>query len=165
MKKALAIILCVVAVCFASCNKEPEEKPNQRFIGNYQGNVTIDFTISALGQVLPMEPVETPMAMNITAGSNDNEIVAICTIQEEARTLNGTVNGDAVDFSPIDINENIEGSQVNITIDLDGNKVNENTLNISGSLSGDGNYNADGLSIPVTMTGTASGVLNKLIAE
>ncbi len=164
MKKALAIILCVVAVCFASCNKE---KPNQKFVGNYQGDVTANFTITALGQVLPMDPVEMPMTMNITAGTNDDEIVAICTIQEETRTLNGTVNGDAVDFSPLVINEDIEGSQVNITIDLDGNKVNENTLNVGGSISGDGNIITDDIPmpIPVTMTGTASGVLNKLVAE
>ena len=165
MKKALAIILCAVAVCFASCNKEPEEKPNQRFVGNYSGDVTANFNISALGQAVPMEPVEMPMTMSITAGSNDNEIVAICTIQEEARTLTGTVNGDAVDFSPLVINENIEGSQVNITIDLDGNKVSENTLNVAGNMSGEGTLLVEGYPIPVTMTGTASGVLNKLVAE
>lgn len=169
MKKALAIILCIVAVCFASCNKE---KPNQKFIGNYQGKVTGNITIK--GQIPGMEPQEMPfdslemdLAMSITAGNKDDKVVANCTIMEETHTLNGTVNGDAVDFDPLTISRDIEGSHANITIDLSGNKVNESTLNIAGNITGDGTAVIDliPIPIPVTFNGTINGTLNKLLAE
>ena len=126
MKKALAIILCVVAVCFASCNKE---KPNQKFIGSYQGNSIVDLTISALGQTLPFDSITANVAMEINAGSADDKVVANFTIENETRTLNGTVNNDEISFEPLTVKENIEGSQIDITINLNGNKVNNNTTN------------------------------------
>ena len=169
MKKALAIILCVVAVCFASCNKE---KPNQKFIGSYQGKVTGNITIK--GQIPGMEPQEMPfdslemdLAMSITAGNKDDKVVANCTIMEETHTLNGTVNGDAVDFDPLSISRDIDSSHANITIDLNGNKVNESTLNIAGNITGDGTAVIDliPIPIPITFNGTINGTLNKLLAE
>ena len=169
MKKALAIILCVVAVCFASCNKE---KPNQKFIGSYQGKVTGNITIK--GQIPGMEPQEMPfdslemdLAMSITAGNKDDKVVASCTFMEENHTLNGTVNGDAVDFDPLTISRDIDSSHANITIDLSGNKVNESTLNIAGNITGDGTAVIDliPIPIPVTFNGTINGALNKLLAE
>ena len=169
MKKALAIILCIVAVCFASCNKE---KPNQKFIGNYQGKVTGNITIK--GQIPGMEPQEMPfdslemdLAMSITAGNKDDKVVANCTIMEENHTLNGTVNGDAVDFDPLTISRDIDNSHANITIDLSGNKVNESTLNIAGNITGDGTAVIEliPIPIPVTLNGTINGTLNKLLAE
>ena len=179
MKKALAIILCVVAVCFASCNKEPEEKPNQKFIGSYQGKVTGNITVK--GQVPGMEPMEMPfdslemdLIMSITAGNKDDKVVASCTIieenlnfQEETQILNGTVNGDAVDFDPLTINRDIDSSHANITIDLSGNKVNGITLNIAGNITGDGTAVIDliPIPIPITFNGTINGTLNKLLAE
>ena len=163
MKKALAIALCVLAVCFASCNKE---KPNQQFVGNYHGNVTANLTIAALNTTMPMEPTDMEMTMNITAGAKDDEIVAVCTIQEETRTLNGIVSGNDVDFDPLIINENVEGSQINITIDLNGTLAGT-VLNVNGTITGSGTIIYDDFStpIPVTLTGTASGALNKLVAE
>ena len=167
MKKALAIILCVVAVCFASCNKE---KPNQKFIGSYQGKMTGNITIK--GQIPGMDPMEMPfdslemdLIMSITAGNKDDKVVANCTIMEENHTLNGTVNGDAVDFDPLTISKDIEGSHANITIDLSGNKVNENTLNIAGNITGDGTAVIEliPIPIPVTFNGTISGALNKIL--
>lgn len=169
MKKALAIILCIVAVCFASCNKE---KPNQKFIGSYQGKMTGNITIK--GQIPGMDPMEMPfdslemdLIMSITAGNKDDKVVANCTIMEENHTLNGTVNGDAVDFDPLTISRDIDGSHVNITIDLSGNKVNETTLNIAGNITGDGTAVIDliPIPIPITFNGTINGTLNKLLAE
>ena len=169
MKKVLAIILCVVAVCFASCNKE---KPNQKFIGSYQGKVTGNITVK--GQVPGMEPMEMPfdslemdLIMSITAGNKDDKVVANCTFMEETHTLNGTVNGDAVDFDPLTISRDIDSSHANITIDLSGNKVNETTLNIAGNITGDGTAVIEfvPIPIPVTFNGTINGALNKLLAE
>ena len=164
MKKALAIILCVAAVCFASCNKE---KPNQKFIGSYQGNSIVDLTISALGQTLPFDSITANVAMEITAGSADDKIVANFTVENETRTLNGTVNNDEISFEPLTVKENIEGSQIDITINLNGNKVNNNTLNLNGNITGSGTIIIEDFPtpIPATITGTINGTLNKLLAE
>ena len=164
MKKALAIILCVAAVCFASCNKE---KPNQKFIGSYQGNSIVDLTISALGQTLPFDSITANVAMEITAGSADDKIVANFTVENETRTLNGTVNNDEISFEPLTVKENIEGSQIDITINLNGNKVNNNTLNLNGNITGSGTIVIEDFPtpIPATITGTINGTLNKLLAE
>ena len=121
MKKALAIILCVVAVCFASCNKE---KPNQKFIGSYQGNSIVNLTISALGQTLPFDSITANVAMEITAGSADDKIVANFTVENETRTLNGTVNNDEISFEPLTVKENIEGKPLlNLCQLLDGGLI------------------------------------------
>ena len=164
MKKSLAIILCVVAVCFASCNKE---KPNQKFIGSYQGNSIVDLTISAFGQTLPFDSITANVAMEITAGSTDDKVVANFTIENKTRTLNGTVNNDEISFEPLTVKENIEGSQIDITINLNGNKVNSNTLNLSGNITGNGTIVLEDfpMPIPATITGTINGNLNKLLAE
>lgn len=164
MKKALAIILCVVAVCFASCNKE---KPNQKFIGSYQGNSIVDLTISAFGQTLPFDSITANVAMEITAGSADDKIIANFTVENETRTLNGTVNNDEISFEPLTVKENIEGSQIDITINLNGNKVNNNTLNLNGNITGSGTIIIEDFTtpIPATITGTINGTLNKLLAE
>ena len=161
MKKALAIILCVVAVCFASCNKE---KPNQKFIGNYNGDVTAEYKLSALGYDLDGDPLETNLTMVISAGQKDDQVVAICTIEDESRTVNGTVTDNFVDFDPLVINEDIEGSQVNITVDLNGT-LNDNVMNVTGTLAGSGTiiYEEFPTPIPFTMTGTVNGALNKLV--
>lgn len=167
MKKALAIILCVVAVCFASCNKEPEEKPNQKFIGSYQGNSIVDLTISAFGQTLPFDSIPANVAMEINAGSADDKVVANFTIENETRTLNGTVSNDEISFEPLTVKENIEGSQIDITINLNGNKVNNNTLNLNGNITGSGTIVIEDFPTPIsaTITGTINGTLNKLLAE
>ena len=164
MKKALAIILCIVAVCFASCNKE---KPNQKFIGSYQGNSIVDLTISALGQTLPFDSITANVAMEITAGSTDDKVVANFTIENKTRTLNGTVNNNEISFEPLTVKENIEGSQIDITINLNGNKVNSNTLNLSGNITGNGTIVLEDfpMPIPATISGTINGTLNKLLAE
>ena len=172
MKKALAIILCIVAVCFASCNKE---KPNQKFIGSYQGKVTGNITIKGMEPIeMHFDSLEMDLALSITAGNKDDKVVASITIMKEnlnllegTQTLNGTVNGDAVDFDPLTISRDIEGSHANITIDLNGNKVNGNTLNIAGNITGDGTAVIDliPIPIPITFNGTINGTLNKLLAE
>ena len=164
MKKALAIVMCIVAVCFASCNKE---KPNQKFIGSYQGNSIVDLTISALGQTLPFDSITANVAMEITAGSTDDKVIANFTIENKTRTLNGTVNNNEISFEPLTVKENIEGSQIDITINLNGNKVNSNTLNLSGNITGNGTIVLEDfpMPIPATISGTINGTLNKLLAE
>lgn len=157
MKKALAIVLCVLAVCFASCNKE---KPNQKFVGNYNGEMIADITISALGQSMPIDSVAMPLNMEITAGNKNDEVVAICTIEEEECTFNGIVNGDNVDFDKTTISKEVEGSLVDLTIDLNGTLAGA-ILNVNASLEGSGNVVMEGYQIPVTLTGKAYGALNK----
>lgn len=161
MKKTLAIVLCILAVCFASCNKE---KPNQKFIGAYNGNMTTDIIGTAMNQSIPL-PVDTvEVAMTINAGEKDTEVVANCTIQEETRTLKGTVNESTVDFEPLTISYNVEGSSASITIDLNGT-LNGTALNVTGAISGNGTFVYENFPILFTLSGTTNGILNKLLLE
>ena len=161
MKKALAIVLCVLAVCFASCNKE-KEKPNQKFVGCYNGNICINATISAEGQLMPIDSIEAALSMDIQAGEKDNEITAICRFEEEERTLNGTVTENNVDFEPITIYENQDGIEVRGDIHLKG-VLNGTMLDINGDVTGSGNITIELLPapIPVTLSGTITGTLNQ----
>lgn len=161
MKKALAIILCIVAVCFASCNKE---NANQKFIGNYSGNMTAILTLSAIGQQMNTDPIEVPTELQISAGNSGDKVVALFTIEEETRTLTGTANDNVVDFDPLVIDAVVEGLEVSMTIDLDG-ILDGTSLNVTGNINGSGTIVDEQLPMPMpfTASGTANGILNKVV--
>ena len=102
MKKTLIIALCCISVIFAACNKE---KPNEKFIGAYQGQGTISGMISmtVLGQLFQEEiPSETmPMSINIAAGQTDNEVVL--TYHNDDPDMNLVLAGTAVSEGEIEI--------------------------------------------------------------
>lgn len=169
MKRTLLALVCVLAL-FASCNKE---KPNEKFIGNYEAdNMELKATISTTatlpggienmfnGQELPVSFDDVDLI--VTAGSKKNEVTAVMTIEDDSYTFNGTCSGDVIDFEQTTIHilasdVAVVGSNFDITAVIDASaKLNsEGQLLYSGTFTGTGNITAPnlvpGLTVPITM--------------
>lgn len=164
MKKALAIVMCIVAVCFASCNKE---KSKQKFIGNYRGelNGSVVMTIPVIGEI-PFDSLTMDLSMEISAGNADNKVVAKCPLNDEVYTINGTTKNNVVSFEPLVIKRSEEGAEANVSIDLTGT-LDGNKLNVNGKISGQGTAVDEMFPTPVnvTISGILTGTLNKVAAQ
>jgi len=168
MKKSLIIALCCITVLFTACKKE---KPYEKFIGDYYGSAMLNGTlsISAAGMSLNRDIEQTfPMGITLSAGTADNILVMTYTPEgeDEIYTVNGTINEDQVTFEPVLVNENIEGVDVNLTLNLSGSIAN-NIFALTGNFSGNGNISLleQPIPLPFTVTGTVSGNLNKTVTE
>jgi hypothetical protein len=168
MKKTLIIAMCCITVLFASCKKE---KPYEKFIGSYEGDALLKGTVSvSMGGTSLNKDLENPvpMVVSLTAGDADNKLVMTYTPedQDETYTVIGTITDDQVAFDPVQIEQEIEGSTVKLTIDMDG--VLAGTIFVlNGTFTGNGNITILDLPTPVpfTASGTISANLNKLIEE
>ena len=167
MKKYAIIAMCCISVLFASCNKE---NPNEKFVGDWYGTgvATGTMTMSVMGQefVQDFDNIEIPMSINLAAGEAKNEVILTYTSEEmqETYTAKGIVNDYDVDFDPIDLNMNVQGTTVTATLDLMGTlSSNKDILSINGTVSGQGNYAVEGspLPIPYTASGTVAATLNR----
>jgi hypothetical protein len=167
MKKALLVIMCCVALVFCSCNKE---EANEKFVGTFSGKTTATATV-IFPQLSMSETMDEEfyLTMVIAAGEESDQVIATCSFEDEAFTLNGTVDGDNVDFETIstNINESVDGMsiQVSTSIDLNGTLI-SNGLSLNGTIEGDGSVSTpvSGVSIssPITIEGTIAGNLAKL---
>ena len=165
MKKTLIIALCCISVIFAACNKE---KPNEKFIGAYQGQGTISGMISmtVLGQLFQEEiPSETmPMSINIAAGQTDNEVVL--TYHNDDPDMNlvftGTVTDNKVTFNPLTVSQTVDGGSITGTIDMAGtlNEA-EGKLQIDGTFDANGTIADGGFNQPYSLNGTITANLTK----
>lgn len=167
MKKFTIIAMCCISVLFAACNKE---KPNEKFIGDWYGTGVAKGTITmnAMGQELVQEfdNIAIPMSINLAAGEAKNEVILTYISEEtqETYTTKGIVEDYDVDFEPIDLNMNVEGTTVTATLDLMGAlSSNKEVLSIDGTLSGQGNYAMEGypMTIPYKAEGTVTATLNR----
>lgn len=168
MKKSLIIAMCCITVLFAACKKE---KPYEKFIGNYNGSALVKGTLSigSGGTSLTQDIEQTfPMLISLSAGDADNKLVLTYAPegQEETFTATGTITDDKVVFDPIHIIYEIEGSPVDLTINMNG-ALAGSIFAMDGTFNGSGNLNIAGQPIPIpfTVTGTVNANLNKLLTE
>ena len=135
MKKLLVIALCCIAVAFTSCKKE---KANQRFIGTYEGTITMNATFDA---TLGLDPItqEEKTLLNIVAGENDNEIVATLSAPNstipaipDSYELKGTCDGNKLTFNEITIDAQYEQLPVKLTFNSEAT-LQGTTLQIAGN--------------------------------
>lgn len=168
MKKSLIIAMCCITVLFAACKKE---KPYEKFIGSYNGSALVSGTISiGSGGTSLNQDIEQaiPMAIGLSAGDADNRLVLTYTPdgQEETFTATGTITDEKVVFDPIQIEQEIEGTLVDVTLNLNG-ALNGNIFALNGTFNGSGNIiiMEQPLPFPFSVTGTISANLNKLLTE
>lgn len=166
MKRGIIIVLCCISVLFAACNKQ---KPNEKFVGDYAGdgfvNGTVSFTIGP-GQTVNQDisDVSIPMSINLAAGEAKNEIILtyINDEIEEVYTTKGIVNDYDVDFEPITIKQVIEGTSIDLVLDMEGSLNDQETiLSLSGTVKGSGSMGEEGVSIPFNVDGTMTAELTK----
>lgn len=138
------------------------EKPNAKFVGHYEGDILITGTVNA--DISNMEPVNEiledqplPALVDIVAGDNMNEVVATITINEQANTVKGTVDGNKVVFEAINDTFTYNYLYMNYTVAVPFNM----NYSISGTLNGDqlgleGECNGEGVINMFIITGTAT---------
>ena len=162
MKRIALIALCCTML-LASCKKE---KPYERFVGEYAGQVLINgaMTISSLNFTQNFENQPLDLEFTLTKGSADDQVILTYTPEGQSQTFTttGTIDKDRVDFAPVYIDQDIEASNVKSTIDLEG-ILSGNQLAMQGTVNGNGTLKTDDIIIPVvfTITGTMSGTLYK----
>lgn len=156
-----------------SFNINFNEKPNAKFVGRYEGNALATGTLHA--NINGMDPFdqdfadrETPMVLELEAGTNINEVVGTCTFDDRSVDCHGTVEGDIVTFEAINdvitFNYDMGGfsvsPQLNVTYNIKGT-LNGNQLMLDGTCSGNGDINLFIYSGTIDMDATVGGSLTK----
>ena len=146
MKKTLLIALCSLAVLFAACKPEPEPEPIDyapNYVGDYLGQYTLTITSmnnqTQTGMSFPLEGI----GMTITKGEEVNAITASVTVGNETYYTNGTATAEKATFETvhlvIDETHQISNPYIfNLDLLMEGTKAVSDTLNITGSFSGNG---------------------------
>ena len=147
MKKTLLIALCSLAFVFAACTKpEPDPEPvdyTPTYVGDYLGQYTLTITSmnnqTQTGMSFPIEGI----GMTITKGEEVNAITASVTVGNETHYTNGTATAEKATFETvhlvIDETHQISNPYIfNLDLLMEGTKAVSDTLNITGSFSGNG---------------------------
>ena len=150
-----------------------EEKPNAKFLGEYQGNALFSGTMEA--SVTGMDPIqqevtdiEMPTILTISEGETMNEVVVTYKINDQESTANGTVDGDKVNIVLADVpytfNYQMNGFALSPTLVLNLNLVAtlvDNQLQLEGTCNGNGEINLFVYNGTMSIDGTIGGSLTK----
>ena len=165
MRKTVFIAMFFIAALFVACNKE---KPYEKFVGAYTGTVLLEGTVNLATPVPSSVPSEVtlPLDINLQAGDADDKLKLVFSQENEDQNyvVEGTVSGNTVVFEPFVLKKDIDGSEVDITLNMDGT-LEGITLSLSGTFSGSGNKLVSTMLVPFTVDGTVTGTLDKLLAE
>ena len=151
-----------------------EEKPNAKFLGEYQGNVLFNGTMEA--SVAGMDPVqqevtdnETPVILSITEGETVDEVVVVFNVNGQESTVTGTVEGDKVIIAltdvPYSFNYQMNGFSISPTMVMNLNltaTLVDDQLMLDGTCHGDGEVNVFFATGTITINGTIGGSLTNL---
>jgi hypothetical protein len=151
-----------------------EEKPNAKFLGEYQGNVLFNGTMEA--SVAGMDPIqqevtdnETPVILSITEGETVDEVVVVFNVNGQESTVTGTVEGDKVIIAltdvPYSFNYQMNGLSISPTMVMNLNltaTLVDDQLMLDGTCHGDGEVNVFFATGTITIDGTIGGSLTNL---
>lgn len=145
MKKSLIIALCSVAVVLAACKKPVEPTPEPvNYATNYEGNYLGQFTLTITSMNNnPMSNMAFPIdniGMLIAKGTEANIVTATVTVENESHQTTGKVNEQKVDFGtiPLTIDKPDQNYWFKLDLKMEGTKTVSDTLNITGSFTGNG---------------------------
>ena len=150
-----------------------EEKPNAKFLGEYQGNALFSGTMGA--SVTGMDPIqqevtdiEMPTILTISEGETMNEVVVTYKINDQESTANGTVDGNKVNIVLADVpytfNYQMNGFTISPTLVLNLNLIATlvgDQLQLEGTCKGDGEINLFVYNGTMSIDGTIGGSLTK----
>lgn len=153
MKKLFIIAMCLVSLGLASCNKEKE---NEKFIGNYAGTISGDvvMTTPLMEEPFVLEDQGFDVSLLLTAGGQDDEVVASVDLDGEIFSVKGLCNGTHVDFDPFSQNVAVEGQDMNFLVNLKGD-LNGNNLDVAGNVKAEGSITLEDFPIPIPVVVTA----------
>lgn len=149
MKKTLIIALSCLAMLFAACHKPDEPTPvdpttvdyTANYVGNYLGQFTLNITsMNNQAQSLSF-PIDS-ISMDIAKGTETNSITATVTIENESHQTTGTATAQKADFGTIRLNidKPDQGYSFDLNLIMEGTKAENDTLNIVGTFTGNGNF-------------------------
>lgn len=148
-------------------------KPNEKFLGDYDGTVLINGTLVA--EIPGMEPVQQEFSENyqvqvyITGGENDSIVIAECHVNDRVFTATGIVEGNKIIANDLHdtfiLNYEYNGMTFSPEIDvvysltatLDGD-----VLTFEGTYKGSGDTTILIFTGTISLDGTFNGSLNKL---
>ena len=147
-----------------------EEKPYEKFVGDYEGDALFTGTMNAempgqepMGQELT--DFEMPVNLTISGGENPNEVEASWKMGEQEMTTTGTVDGDKVSFEvtnfPYTFTYTYQGAQIPVNFIMTYNIIgtlNGNQLDLEGTCQGNGSIL---FTATVEIDGTIGGSLAK----
>ena len=157
-----------------SFNINYNEKPNAKFIGNYEGNALA--TGSYKAEISGMDPIqqeftdrEVPVILGIAAGEDMNKVDATCQVGDRTMTITGTVEGNVVSFEGIDdvytINYDFNGMNIevpiNMTYTIQGT-LDDGKLMLDGTCKGNGEIHLFIYNGTLELEGTIGGSLTKV---
>lgn len=130
------------------------EKPNAKFVGQYDGSVLLNgtFNVEQNGQGSfsnEMNDYDVPVVMQLEPGATANEVIGTITINnEQPNDIQGIVNGNTVTFEAINAEFSmtvpVGGFSVSPTLNMTYNIVGtleDNILKLNGECKGDGEFN------------------------
>lgn len=177
MKKTLVLLMCCLAMAFASCHKDPQPTPqaepaNERFKGYYEGDIYLNGTATApqLAEFnmpsIPLDSMMFHLTAEITPADNDAKTNVLFTIisepENQSYATTATANGNTISFGDLTYHY-VEGpSTFDVTLTLTGN-LNGNTLTLTGPATGTGQVVIDGfpVSLDITVEANVSGDIKK----
>ena len=142
------------------------EKPNAKFVGYYEGDALFSGVVSTPmpgNEHIDFENQPFPTQVEIVAGDDINEVIATITINEQATSVKGIVDGDKVTFEAINATYNLS-YVVTIPLDMTYNiagALNDGKLDLEGDCKGSGEINTPFFAGDVTLEGTIGGSLIK----
>lgn len=155
MKKLFVIAMCLLSLGFASCHKDKDngnENTNEKFIGNYAGEIvingTIEVTIFGETQTQPLDEQKTDIELKITAGNENDEVIANFEMEGQPVNIKGKCKNNHVDFEPVSKTIDYEGQQINCTFSMKGD-LDGNTLNVNGNINATGTLTDPQIPMPV----------------
>ena len=150
MKKTLIIALCCLVAVLAACKKKPVEPTPEpepidyaaNYVGSYLGQFTLTILTMNNEAVTNMSfPVEG-IQMDIAKGEEFNTVTATVTVDNETRQTSGTATEAKVNFETVHliIDKPDQGYRFDLDLQMDGTKAKSDTLNITGSFTGNGSF-------------------------
>lgn len=171
MKKVFILMMCCIAMAFASC--KPEQEPaNQKFIGTYEGDIYINGTANSpqfadiMPEGIPLDSMGFHLTADITAGEKDDIVNVLFAIVDgdETHSYNttGSVNGNNIDFGDLSYTY-VEGpNTLTVVLTLMG-VLNNDVIVLNGPATGNGKVVLEGFSmsydptLDLTITGEVDG--------
>ena len=170
MKRTFIIALSFLAVLFVACKKPVEPTPVDyapNYVGNYLGQFTLTITSMNNNGVSNMAFPIDGIQMDVAKGTEINAITATVTVDNESHQTAGTATADKIDFGTVHlvIDETHQISnpyKFNLDLFMEGTKAMSDTLNITGTFIGDGEFSFNGVTNNLNeVSGTLSGKLVK----
>ena len=150
------------------------EKPNEKFVGHYEGEALFTGTMEAT--VSGMEPMQQEVndrpisvTVDLRAGETVNEVVGTCKTEGQEMEIKGTVDGNTVTFeaanTTVTLNYDLGGFSLQPAVDMTYNvkaTLENEKLAIDGNCTGEGEIHMLFYNGTIAIDGLLGGSLNKV---